>query len=260
MNTAKPLISVITVCYNDVRNLERTILSVLNQTYSKLEFIVIDGGSNDGSTDLLTKYNNKITYWISEPDEGIYDAMNKGIYKVNGDWILFMNAGDVFCDIGVLENLSTLLNHHFTFVYGNTICDFSGIYINRVPAPLDCILKYMPFSHQSVLIRSDFHKKHLYDTSLKIVADYNLLYHGYLNGEKFKYVPIDISIYEAEEGISSLDYRRRCIEYAQVHGYDKSALFRIKLPFLIIKHHIKHIVKSFMPRALKKAYYNIRLR
>ena len=98
-----PIISVITVCYNAVANIEETMLSVLNQRYDKVEYIVIDGGSKDGTLDVIKKYANKLAYWISEPDKGIYDAMNKGIAKATGDWINFMNAGDKFINEEVLN-------------------------------------------------------------------------------------------------------------------------------------------------------------
>ena len=99
-------ISVITVAYNASRYIETTILSVINQTYSNIEYIIIDGGSTDGTVDIIKKYSNKISYWISEPDKGIYDAMNKGINKATGEWINFMNAGDTFHNPDTLSAVS----------------------------------------------------------------------------------------------------------------------------------------------------------
>ena len=92
----KPLISIITVIYNDGKKLEETILSILSQTYDNLEFIIIDGSSTDETIDIIKKYEDKIDYWISEKDSGIFDAMNKGILAAKGDYINFMNAGDFF--------------------------------------------------------------------------------------------------------------------------------------------------------------------
>ena len=92
----KPLISIITVVFNGEKKLEKTISSVINQTYDNLEYIVIDGSSKDGTIDIIKKYEDKINYWVSEKDSGIYEAMNKGILASKGDYINFMNAGDFF--------------------------------------------------------------------------------------------------------------------------------------------------------------------
>ncbi|ORM38742.1 hypothetical protein A2G94_05325 [Francisella endosymbiont of Ornithodoros moubata] len=104
-NDIKPLITVITVVYNGEAYLEKIILSVINQTYESVEYIIIDGGSTDGTIDIIKKYESKINYWISEAYNGIYDAMNKGIKLATGDWINFMNAGDLFYNLSVLERL-----------------------------------------------------------------------------------------------------------------------------------------------------------
>ena len=97
-----PLISVITVCYQAAEPLEKTILSVRQQYYQPLEFIVVDGGSTDGTRDIIARHQDIITRWVSEPDRGIYDAMNKGVSMATGEWVIFMNAGDTFAANDVL--------------------------------------------------------------------------------------------------------------------------------------------------------------
>ncbi|TSD63932.1 glycosyltransferase [Inquilinus sp. KBS0705] len=92
----KPVLSVITVVYNNARDIERTMLSVLNQTYAGIEYIVIDGASTDGTLEIIKKHEDKIATLISEPDKGIYDAMNKGLARATGDYVIFMNSGDEF--------------------------------------------------------------------------------------------------------------------------------------------------------------------
>jgi glycosyltransferase involved in cell wall biosynthesis len=96
MTDFKPTLSVITIVYNNVRDIERTMLSVLNQTYTNIEYIIVDGLSTDGTLEIINRYKNKIAKLISEKDEGIYDAMNKGLAAASGDYVLFMNSGDEF--------------------------------------------------------------------------------------------------------------------------------------------------------------------
>ena len=102
-------ISIITVCFNAVGVIEKTILSVISQTYNDVEYIIIDGGSTDGTLDIVKKYENYIAYWISEPDSGIYNAMNKGVKHATGLYCNFMNAGDFFINEKVLENIFPII-------------------------------------------------------------------------------------------------------------------------------------------------------
>lgn len=102
MSAAQPILSVITIVYNNVNDIERTMLSVLNQTYGHIEYIIIDGRSTDGTLEIIKRYENRIARLISEKDEGIYDAMNKGIAAATGDYIIFMNSGDEFYDAGTV--------------------------------------------------------------------------------------------------------------------------------------------------------------
>ncbi len=122
MEKIKDKISIITICYNCASDLERTIKSVLVQTYSEIEYIIVDGGSTDHTPQVLDKYKDSIECIISEPDEGIYDALNKGIRKASGEWILCLNAG------GVLRN-----DHLLTYVFCNEVpAHISFLYIGYV--------------------------------------------------------------------------------------------------------------------------------
>ena len=100
--------SIITINYNNKEGLEQTIKSVLSQTFRNYQFIIIDGGSSDGSVDVIKKYANNINYWISEPDKGRYNAMNKGIKQAIGDYLNFMNSGDTFHSPTVLEDIAKM--------------------------------------------------------------------------------------------------------------------------------------------------------
>lgn len=101
----KPLVTVITVCYNAVSLIEKTICSVLAQQYEHIEYIVVDGGSTDGTIEIIRKYEAHISHWITEQDEGIYDAMNKGVTMATGEWCIFLNAGDTFAADDVLNRV-----------------------------------------------------------------------------------------------------------------------------------------------------------
>ncbi|MBN2891660.1 MAG: glycosyltransferase [Bacteroidales bacterium] len=115
-------LSVVTIVFNDVIHIEKTINSVLSQTYDKIEYIIIDGASNDGTVDIIKKYDDKLDFWNSEPDKGLYDAMNKGLQKTSGDYICFLNSGDLFFDETTVEKMfASAENKQVDIFYGETV-------------------------------------------------------------------------------------------------------------------------------------------
>lgn len=195
-------ISVVTINYNNKTGLSKTLDSIINQSYKTFEFIVIDGGSEDGSKELLLQNSNVITYWVSEPDHGIYHAMNKGIMKAKGDYCIFMNSGDSFYDLNVLENVVPFLDGT-DVIYGNTEYTDGKIRYSANEPPYLSFFIVNSFSHQSTFIRTELLKKYLYDESLKIVADWKFFLQTLiLNNGSFKAIDLKISLYDAN-GISS---------------------------------------------------------
>lgn len=166
--------SIITVNYNNQKGLRKTIESVICQTFRDFEYIVIDGGSTDGSTDILKEYDEHITYWVSEPDKGIYNAMNKGIVHAKGEYLNFMNSGDCFYNHEVLEHVNKhqLLqdiivgrDYHYN---ANTDQGFVTILPQRI-SMLTFYVQTLP--HQSTFFRKELFDNCPYDEHLKIVAD-----------------------------------------------------------------------------------------
>ena len=166
-------ISIITVVYNDKDGLQKTIDSVASLNYDNIEFIVIDGGSNDGTAELMRKYESNIDYWVSEPDDGIYDAMNKGIKAANGVWVNFMNAGDYFANENVLNEMDFTANKKVDILYGYKSQKEKLFY----PMNIRNLEIGMIFgNHQSMFFnRKKLQSELYYDEKYKIYADYELV-------------------------------------------------------------------------------------
>lgn len=194
--------SVVTVCYNAAGVLEQTMESVLGQTYADVEYIVVDGGSTDGSADIISRYSGRLAWWCSEPDGGIYDAMNKGLARCTGRYVCFMNAGDRFASPTVLAQVAAL-HPTATVLYGNTLLTNGEVIKCCVsPGPLEKMKRRGVICHQSALISVEYHKKNLYDTNLRALADFKFFRHAYLEREAFAYVPIAISCFDTSDGVS----------------------------------------------------------
>jgi len=188
-----PIVSVITVCYNAVNTLEHTIKSVIQQSYPKIEYIIIDGCSNDGTVEIITKYDNYISKWLSEPDKGMYDAMNKGIQISNGELIAFINADDWY-----EKDVITYVVSNYQKVPGADVIHGNEIrrsregrllWIRRPNQNYKNLIKGMTLFHPTCFITSkSYNQWGLYDIKYSLAADYELLLRFYLKGAYFCHV------------------------------------------------------------------------
>lgn len=187
----KGRVSVVTVTYNADTHLEETMRSILSQSYPDIEYIIIDGGSTDKTLQIIKKYQDDIAYWVSESDNGIYDAMNKGIDKATGEWINFMNVGDGFVDPNIVETVLSQIPEKTELVYGNTrFIDESGkeIYIQKGKDVKDFLWKGIGFNHNSLFCKTALMKEHPFNTFYKIVADSEFLIWAQKQGKRFYYL------------------------------------------------------------------------
>lgn len=190
-----PLISIIIVVYNAVDLLEKTILSVVDQKFKNVDLIIIDGGSVDGTIDIIKKYERYINYWISAPDNGIYDAMNKGIAVVKGDWVYFLGAGDIM--LNILDQVSNKLISSNTVYYGDVYRKDTHKIYNGKFSPFK--LAVTNICHQAIFYPISVLKKYQYEIKYRTLADHDLNMRIY--GDKafsFVYMPILISIYSGD--------------------------------------------------------------
>lgn len=169
-----PKLSIITINYNNLRGLKRTFKSVFEQDLKDVEYIVIDGGSTDGSEDLLKENNDSIAYCVSEPDRGIYHAMNKGITKSSGAYVLFLNSGDHFYNSNCLKEYKSHLHTHDIIAFDIEMVHKNQSKIKQHPDVLQFSYLFKEtFAHQSTLVkRTLFKTVGLYDENLEIVADW----------------------------------------------------------------------------------------
>lgn len=253
--SATPLITVITVSYNAVDTIEETILSVIHQTYANIEYLIIDGGSTDGTTAIINKYRDRISCTISEPDRGIYDAMNKGISMASGEWVNFMNSGDLFYRADIIRLVADyLVNGDADVVYGDAIYTCSWGKMKQTAQDIGKIDRHLPFCHQSSFVKTQLLKERKYDTRYRICADYDFFYRVYRAGHKFAYVPITIAVYEAENGLSAQKFTRLKQENAAVRGIENTINWKIKFKLIQFSAFFRALVKRMLPDSVLFSY------
>ncbi len=196
-------LSIITINLNNCDGLKRTIDSVVSQSFTDYEWILIDGGSTDGSRELIEQHQNHFAYWCSEPDKGIYNAMNKGIRYAKGDYLQFLNSGDWLCDAITLERCFSY-NFNADIVYGNIyLCTEKKLIKHYYPQSLT--FRYLikdTLGHSNTFIKKDVIQETPYDESLKIVSDWKFFLTQALKNKKIEYINEFVSCYDTT-GISS---------------------------------------------------------
>ena len=204
-------VTVVTAVLNDAGHIEQTILSVISQTDIEIEYIIVDGGSKDGTLELIGKYKDKISLLISESDRGVYDAMNKGIKYSTGDFVYFLNSGDVLLNPSILSKIKFEdVNVRNTIIYGNVVVAYGNIEALEKPRPFfnsKMKFKGIGICHQSMFFPGELIRNEKYDLSYNIAADYDLAYRLWRKGTEFLYRDITIAKYDWGKGISSNPYK-----------------------------------------------------
>lgn len=203
--------SVITVSFMAVGSIERTIRSVISQDFNDFEYIIVDGGSGDGTVEIIRKFSDSVSKWISEPDSGIYEAMNKAVRMASGEFCIFMNAGDMFYDRSVLSDIARCIDG----------CDFllgNQIYLDAIGRPLctsvssgklnvDFLLR-SSVCHQASFIRTSILAEKPYDESLKLVSDWKFALETVSSGRcRLKTVDRNVCFFQIG-GATSLNYEK----------------------------------------------------
>ncbi len=262
--------SIITVNFNNKEGLRKTIESVIHQTFRDFEFIVIDGGSIDGSVDVLKEYDSQIDFWVSEPDGGIYQGMNKGIKKATGEYLNFMNSGDCFYSSDVLEKV-TGYQYDTDFIVGK---DYHYNYITHqghasIQPPRTTMIHFFvaTLDHQSSFIKKELFSNSLYDESHRLVSDWIFFTEKIVNeGKHVQFIP-DIICRREEGGLSEQqreknrkeinEYLHQFLPYGVYEDYatlaklDKTSLYRL---FDICNHNMKRKLLIICIKLIKQFF------
>jgi glycosyltransferase involved in cell wall biosynthesis len=231
----KPLISIITVVFNGENDIEAAILSVINQTYQNIEYIIIDGGSNDGTLDIIKKYDYAIDYWVSEPDNGIFDAMNKGVELSNGEWVLFLGSDDCIYSPDTFSKIFKKFNSKCKLLYGNIVYSDKKVVKSKFNK---LILFKNTIHHQSAFYHKELFRSFKYSPVYKMLSDYELnlrIYKLNIESEKINRIIANCG----RKGISNRVLFR---------GYKEEILIRkeyIKQPLLLVILNIQTILRYF---------------
>lgn len=227
-------LSVITINRNNAEGLRKTIESVVSQTFKDFQCIVIDGASTDGSIDVIKKFENAITYWISEPDTGIYNAMNKGIVKASGDYLLFLNSGDYLYNSDVLRKFIES-DYDEDVIYGNIRCDFgNGLEVRSYYGEVTLrtfVEETINHSGCAFIKKELFDKYGLYDEKLKIVSDWKFFLVAIgLGTASVRHVDYVISVFDTN-GISN--------NQVELASNEREKVLKEMLPFRLLRDYEK---------------------
>jgi glycosyltransferase involved in cell wall biosynthesis len=245
-------LTVVTVTYNAESCVEKTLRSILSQSYQNKELIVIDGSSSDSTMDIVNRYKSQIALIVSEPDKGIYDAMNKGARLATGDWIVFMNAGDEFADNDVLADVARNCDN-CDVLYGDTLIEYEFGTLYSKAALFSKNDRNLPLCHQSTYVKTELMKRG-FNTEYKIAADYGFFYNLYKDGYIFKYIGRPMSHYDMQ-GFSSSRVLQTYKEVARINGTIHSMRYYYNVCSITCSELVKKIVPAFVLKTYRKILY-----
>ena len=216
------IVTIITVCRNHAQELERTIRSVESQTWQEKEYLVIDGASTDDSLDVIKAHEASITRWVSEPDQGIYDAMNKGVKMAKGEWVIFMNAGDTFARDDTLQRVfGNPLDADV--IYGDVI---KGELVKKAEAPRNA--HRMFYCHQSAFVRTSCLREFPFDIRHRMSADFKQVKQLFLSGKRFRQLDFPVANFDTQ-GVSNRNRSAGLYDNIQVIRETDSLWEQVKL-------------------------------
>lgn len=257
-----PLVTVITVCRNAGAALDATMASVLEQDYPHIEYLLIDGRSTDDTVVRIIRSarrfsaRGRVLRWTSEPDLGIYDAMNKGTAQAQGAWICFMNAGDRFANATVVRRLMTDPEHPIApecgVLYGNTLLHKAFGHVVMKPKSLDFLDRKMAFCHQSAFVRTELLRRQPFDLRYPLAADYDFFYRYWKSGGTFRYRDITVAVFEGEKGASSRARLQVNREYAAIRGVQTTLRWRISYALKWCTLYLKRGFYALLPTKLQQ--------
>lgn len=244
MNSTK--ISIITITFNSEKTVEETINSIVSQNYTNLEYIIVDGGSTDSTLKIVNKYQDKISKLISERDEGISDAFNKGIILATGDVIGIINSDDILLP-GALETIADNYEKEIDVYRGNTLIwnDKTGLKIKEIPSmKFNTLHFFLKVSHQSTFVkRSAYTKFGMYNTKFNFLMDVDLLTRFYKQKAVFKYIDQDLALYR-RGGVTSTNVWKKKTEmkdYIRNNGGSQLSYF-LYFYFNATKYYLKKLL------------------
>jgi len=256
-------ISVVTVSYNSENEIELTILSMLSQSYANKEYIIIDGGSTDRTTSIIRKYESEIDFWISEKDHGMYDAINKGIDKATGDYILILNSGDYLINNRVVKKAVEKIisiGVPCSVIFGRTVYAYKGkIQKGWCWPPIGIYDESMDPHHQAAFVNRDIYNRFLYDCRFKMAGDHEFWARIRKFGKvPFHYIDQEIVVFELGGMSNSIEFQiERYIEntiIAFLYAQNRVGAFIIRLGLNLAKAVSKYLVLKVLG---KRRYYQI---
>ena len=253
-----PLFSIIVVSLNTKYQFLKTINSIKNQTFKKYEVVIVDGKSKDGTIDEIKKIKNKKFKFIIEKDKGIYDAMNKGVRKCSGNWIIFLNSGDILFNQNVLKKISKKKINEVDILFGDTMIQNKFFNYKSKAKNFNKKTFLMPFCHQSSLIKRNLLMKYCFDLKYKISSDFNFFINIYY--KSYSFLNLNLMISKVTSGGLSDSNRKKVFQenIKIIRKYNYDIRYLIILYINIWFNHFKNFIKFLIPDYLNSFILSIK--